>query len=419
MAGPACRRCSRPSRASGATTGNGSPATLPRSRTRLPGLATPARPEALSPTFVAETAQRLAQAFDTIHGGFAGAPKFPQAPVLHLLWRQALATGDPAYAPGRPAYARQHLPGWHLRSPGRRLRTLFGRCAVAGAALREDALRQCPADRAVVRRCGGHRQSAVRGARCRDGRLARAGDAGRRRVRLQPRCRQRGRGGQVLRLGCGRDRPAARPRRRRLPAGLRRHRWRQLGRQDDPQSSAPGGPRRARRRRRRCARAPSVLLAARARRVPARARRQGAGRLERPDDRGAGPGERGVCAGRSGWSARRRRSPSCAARWPAATGSRTAGARGDASIWRFSTTMRRWRPRRSPCSSTRPEPDYLQRAREWVARLDADYLDPAGGYFQVAGRRQRRAGAPEERPGRTHARRPTARWSRCSHVCTR
>ena len=29
-------------------------------------------------------------------------------------------------------------------------------------------------------------------------------------------------------------------------------------------------------------------------------------------------------------------------------------------------------------------PDYLQRAREWVARLDADYLDPAGGYFQVA-----------------------------------
>jgi hypothetical protein len=30
-----------------------------------------------------------------VHGGFAGAPKFPQAPVLHLLWRQALATGDP------------------------------------------------------------------------------------------------------------------------------------------------------------------------------------------------------------------------------------------------------------------------------------------------------------------------------------
>ena len=61
----------------------------------LARLATPARPEALSPAFVTETAQRLIQAFDTVHGGFAGAPKFPQAPVLHLLWRQALATGDP------------------------------------------------------------------------------------------------------------------------------------------------------------------------------------------------------------------------------------------------------------------------------------------------------------------------------------
>ena len=62
----------------------------------LARLATPARPEALSPGFVTATAQRLIQAFDTIHGGFAGAPKFPQAPVLHLLWRQALATDDPA-----------------------------------------------------------------------------------------------------------------------------------------------------------------------------------------------------------------------------------------------------------------------------------------------------------------------------------
>jgi uncharacterized protein len=64
-------------------------------RDALARLATPARPEALSPAFVAETAQRLTQAFDTIHGGFAGAPKFPQAPLLHLLWRQAVATGDP------------------------------------------------------------------------------------------------------------------------------------------------------------------------------------------------------------------------------------------------------------------------------------------------------------------------------------
>jgi uncharacterized protein len=62
----------------------------------LARLATPARPQELSPAFVTETAQRLIQAFDTIHGGFAGAPKFPQAPLLHLLWRQALASNDQA-----------------------------------------------------------------------------------------------------------------------------------------------------------------------------------------------------------------------------------------------------------------------------------------------------------------------------------
>jgi hypothetical protein len=30
------------------------------------------------------------------------------------------------------------------------------------------------------------------------------------------------------------------------------------------------------------------------------------------------------------------------------------------------------------------KPEYLQRATEWIGRLDADYLDPAGGYYQVA-----------------------------------
>ncbi len=46
--------------------------------------------------FRAQTAQRLVQAFDTIHGGLGGAPKFPQAPILDLLWREALASGDAA-----------------------------------------------------------------------------------------------------------------------------------------------------------------------------------------------------------------------------------------------------------------------------------------------------------------------------------
>jgi hypothetical protein len=44
----------------------------------------------------AATARDLLQAFDTIHGGLAGAPKFPQAPILGFLWRHAVLSGDPA-----------------------------------------------------------------------------------------------------------------------------------------------------------------------------------------------------------------------------------------------------------------------------------------------------------------------------------
>ncbi len=42
-----------------------------------------------------ETARRLAQRFDAVHGGLAGAPKFPQAPVLRLIWEEACRSGDP------------------------------------------------------------------------------------------------------------------------------------------------------------------------------------------------------------------------------------------------------------------------------------------------------------------------------------
>jgi uncharacterized protein len=57
-----------------------------------------ARPESggqLAAGFATDAARRLAQAFDTIHGGLSGAPKFPQATLLDFLWRQARATGDP------------------------------------------------------------------------------------------------------------------------------------------------------------------------------------------------------------------------------------------------------------------------------------------------------------------------------------
>jgi len=62
----------------------------------LKRLAEPKSGGPLPPQFGLRVAKGLVQAFDTIHGGLAGAPKFPQAPVLDLVWRHALHEGDPA-----------------------------------------------------------------------------------------------------------------------------------------------------------------------------------------------------------------------------------------------------------------------------------------------------------------------------------
>ncbi len=39
-------------------------------------------------------ARSLAQELDPVHGGLRGAPKFPQAPIIGLIWQTALAEGD-------------------------------------------------------------------------------------------------------------------------------------------------------------------------------------------------------------------------------------------------------------------------------------------------------------------------------------
>ena len=39
-------------------------------------------------------AQRIADLFDTVNGGLAGAPKFPQVPILMFLWQQAVVRSD-------------------------------------------------------------------------------------------------------------------------------------------------------------------------------------------------------------------------------------------------------------------------------------------------------------------------------------
>ena len=61
----------------------------------LQRLATPRPGTVLPPDVAGATARRLAQRFDAVHGGIAGAPKFPQAPILRLLWEQAWREGDP------------------------------------------------------------------------------------------------------------------------------------------------------------------------------------------------------------------------------------------------------------------------------------------------------------------------------------
>ena len=58
-------------------------------------LSTPAPGEAPPATLAASLARQLGQRFDTMHGGLAGAPKFPQAPILRLIWEEARRSGDP------------------------------------------------------------------------------------------------------------------------------------------------------------------------------------------------------------------------------------------------------------------------------------------------------------------------------------
>jgi uncharacterized protein len=49
------------------------------------------------PDLPAQAAARILTLWDNLRGGFSGAPKFPQAPVLDLLWRMRLRTGDARY----------------------------------------------------------------------------------------------------------------------------------------------------------------------------------------------------------------------------------------------------------------------------------------------------------------------------------
>jgi uncharacterized protein len=74
------------------------PARIERNRDALmQRLARRARPERQVVIGAAEldsVTRRIAEAFDRINGGLSGAPKFPQAALLELVWRGGLRTGD-------------------------------------------------------------------------------------------------------------------------------------------------------------------------------------------------------------------------------------------------------------------------------------------------------------------------------------
>lgn len=57
-------------------------------------LASPEAGDLPTPALAARVARELAQEFDAVHGGLGTAPKFPQAPLLRLIWEVALREGD-------------------------------------------------------------------------------------------------------------------------------------------------------------------------------------------------------------------------------------------------------------------------------------------------------------------------------------
>ncbi len=154
---------------------------------RLESRARPAGKVVIGAKELDQLAMQIGGAFDQQHGGLRGAPKFPNAALYELVWRAGDADRRRAVLQADRAHARAHLRRRHLRPPRRRLLALLGRRAMAGAALREDALRQRPASGASGAGACPHRASALPAAGGGDGRLARPRDDDARKGRSRPR----------------------------------------------------------------------------------------------------------------------------------------------------------------------------------------------------------------------------------------
>ena len=155
----------------------------------------------------------------------------------------------PRVGPGdadRDDHARPDGRRRDLRPSGRRVRAVLHRRVMARAALREDALRQRATRAPVHAGVAGHARRSVPACGDGDDRVSPPRDAARRgRVLLVAGRRQRGRRGEVLRVGLGR---AGRARRARGGDVFRCHAERQLGGNERPVAATSHRGRRRRAR---------------------------------------------------------------------------------------------------------------------------------------------------------------------------
>ncbi len=115
-----------------------------RVRLDLEQSAAAAQTQPPSEALLTQAETNLVERADRQHGGWGRAPKFPQPMALEFLLRRA-GVGYGRTPPG-PGSGRRDpandVQGRHVRCGRRRLRALLNGRPVAGAALREDAVRQ-------------------------------------------------------------------------------------------------------------------------------------------------------------------------------------------------------------------------------------------------------------------------------------
>ena len=108
----------------------------------LENLHKPQKGEMLSREAISEAARQMFRAYDTNHGGVgSGNNKFPPSMSMQLLLREHCNGGSPEMLEAVGANFAADGMGRHLRPSGRRNPSLQHRPAVAGSALREDAIR--------------------------------------------------------------------------------------------------------------------------------------------------------------------------------------------------------------------------------------------------------------------------------------